>query len=143
MAESNWLKQRSLLAFMAAPIISKSPDSYFRDKVHFVRRFKGGLTKIHFFWTLYWLKVYPSECVAATHFRTSETNFHTKVDRGIDALNMLDEIHFEDRFENWDSVRPSCYVDGTDVMVTEVRPLNKKDFSNKFHRAGFRYQANR
>ncbi|KAJ3230389.1 hypothetical protein HDU77_001325 [Chytriomyces hyalinus] len=53
----------------------------------------------------------------------------------------MDEIHFEDRFENWDLEQPSCYVDGTDVLVTEARPQDAALFSHKFNHAGYRYQV--
>ncbi|KAJ3232665.1 hypothetical protein HDU77_000817, partial [Chytriomyces hyalinus] len=53
----------------------------------------------------------------------------------------MDEIHFDDCFENWDLEQPSCYVDGTDVLVTETRPQDAALFSHKFNHAGYCYQV--
>ncbi|KAJ3378127.1 hypothetical protein HDU80_002969, partial [Chytriomyces hyalinus] len=53
----------------------------------------------------------------------------------------MEEIHFDDRFENWNHLEPSCYVDGTDILVTEIHPQDADLFSHKFHHAGYRYQV--
>ncbi|KAI9328182.1 hypothetical protein BDR26DRAFT_864835 [Obelidium mucronatum] len=75
------------------------------------------LTKVHFLW------------------------FRQTVWQMIRIFNGMNEIHFEDRFEGWNSMVPSCYVDGIDVLIQETRPFNKGLFSHKFKHAGLRYQV--
>ncbi|KAJ3077853.1 hypothetical protein HDU99_000936 [Rhizoclosmatium hyalinum] len=36
----------------------------------------------------------------------------------------MTEIHWEDRFENWENLKPSCYVDGTDCPTHEIHPFD-------------------
>ncbi|KAI8821219.1 hypothetical protein BJ741DRAFT_681038 [Chytriomyces cf. hyalinus JEL632] len=149
---------------LASPHIGKSALSYHRHRDlwdrHFVAHF--GLTilsavdvwlivekffknyqllKIHYLWALHYLKVYPTEAVAAAKFNTSESNWRDKVFYSISCFGFMDEIHFEDQFEHWSCTQPSCYVDGVDMMVSEARPLDKDLFSHKFKRAGYRYQV--
>ncbi|KAJ3253937.1 hypothetical protein HDU77_004327 [Chytriomyces hyalinus] len=102
---------------------------------------KYRLLKIHYLWALYYLKVYPTEAVAAAKFSTSESNWRQKVYHSITCFGFMDKIHFGDQFEGWSCTQPSCYVDGVDMMVSEARPLDKDLFSHKFKRAGYRYQV--
>ncbi|KAJ3250255.1 hypothetical protein HDU77_006865 [Chytriomyces hyalinus] len=92
-------------------------------------------------WALYYLKVYPTEAVAAAKFSTSESNWRQKVYHSITCFGFMDEIHFGDWFKGWSCTQPSCYVNGVDMMVSEVQPLDKDLFSHKFKRAGYRYQV--
>ncbi|KAJ3388976.1 hypothetical protein HDU80_011587, partial [Chytriomyces hyalinus] len=86
---------------LASPHIGKSPLSYHRHQDLWDRRFvahfgltvhsavdvweivekffkKYRLLKIHCLWALYYLKVYPTEAVAAAKFSTSESNWRQK-----------------------------------------------------------------
>jgi hypothetical protein len=51
------------------------------------------------------------------------------------------QVDFEDRFINWDELRPSLYVDGTDIKVNEQCPLQRQDYSHKFRHAGLRFEV--
>eukprot|EP00474_Spongospora_subterranea_P011215 CRZ11673.1 hypothetical protein [Spongospora subterranea] len=53
---------------------------------------------------------------------------------------MLELIHFDDRWNNWQNLVPSCYVDGVDFQVFERSTWTKNDFSHKFGHAGLRYE---
>ncbi|KAI9344262.1 hypothetical protein BDR26DRAFT_857496 [Obelidium mucronatum] len=149
---------------LASPIISKSADKYLRARRDWSRRFASffglsvmsacdlwvivkpsmvslKLTKTHFLWGLYYLKVYPTESVAAATLGTSETNWRTKVKAVVNVFAECNQIEFEDRWIRWDILDPSMYVDGVDVPVTEARPLDKRLYSHKFKRAGYRFQV--
>ncbi|KAI9324481.1 hypothetical protein BDR26DRAFT_881241 [Obelidium mucronatum] len=147
----DWNKQLTLMVSRAAPLLNLSGDSFYRKKLVWKQRFvaKFGLsiqsavdlwlivaepvladklTKVHFLWCLNFLKEYNTELSSSSTFKTSPTNWR-------------DKIHFEDRFEGWNSMVPSCYVDGIDVLIQETRPFNKGLFSHKFKHAGLRYQV--
>ncbi|KAJ3223105.1 hypothetical protein HDU78_011412 [Chytriomyces hyalinus] len=160
----SWDDELASIIVRAAPIIGKSADSFNRHPViwkrHFVAHFglrvdlavdmweivhesfvAVCLKKECFLWALYFLKVYLTEATAVLKFSTSETNWHVKVKLAIDYFQETDEIHFDDCFENWDHKQPSCYIDSTDVLVTETRPQDAALFSHKFNHAGYRYQV--
>ncbi|KAI8846167.1 hypothetical protein BC829DRAFT_399113, partial [Chytridium lagenaria] len=89
---------------------------------------QSRLLRIHFFWTLNFLKTNMTNDVAASRFNLSATSWRTK-------------IFWEDRQDNWDYRHPSAYVDGVDFLVQEEPPLNKGLYSHKFKHAGYRYQV--
>ncbi|KAI9346841.1 hypothetical protein BDR26DRAFT_892762 [Obelidium mucronatum] len=102
---------------------------------------RDKLTKIHFLWCLNFFKEYTPERSAARRFKTSPSNWRDKIWRMISVFNQMDEIHFEDRFEGWPHLKPSCYVDGIDCLINEAGKFNKQLFSHKFNHAGLRYQV--
>ncbi|KAJ3279352.1 hypothetical protein HDU79_000683 [Rhizoclosmatium sp. JEL0117] len=57
------------------------------------------------------------------------------------VFNRMNEIHFSDWFENWQCKKPSCYVDGIDILIEEVYPFFKGLYSHKFKHAAYRYQV--
>ncbi|KAI9347655.1 hypothetical protein BDR26DRAFT_916055 [Obelidium mucronatum] len=140
---SIWLQQRQLMVSAATEFLGLSGDSFYRKKLVWKSRFAAtfglclesavdvwtiiakkvladGLHKVHFLWCLVYLKEYPTERSAAGRFKTSESNWRDKVHRMLRVFSEMDEIHFEDRFENWHCKAPSCYVDGIDVLIQEV-----------------------
>ncbi|KAI9350194.1 hypothetical protein BDR26DRAFT_851996, partial [Obelidium mucronatum] len=80
------------------------------------------LTNVHFLCCLNFFKEYNAEL--------SPTNWRDKVWRMICIFNSMNEIHFDDRFEGWNSMVPSCHVDGIDILIQETRPFNKGIFSH-------------
>ncbi|KAI9338240.1 hypothetical protein BDR26DRAFT_863263 [Obelidium mucronatum] len=160
----DWNEQLTLMVSRAAPLLNLSGDSFYHKKLVWKQRFvaKFGLsiesavdlwlivaepvladklTKVHFLWCLNFFKEYNTELSSWSTFKTSPTNWRDKVWRMIHNFNGMNEIHFEDRFEGWNSMVPSCYVDGIDVLIQETRPFNKGLFSPKFKHAGLRYQV--
>ncbi|KAJ3238950.1 hypothetical protein HDU78_003126 [Chytriomyces hyalinus] len=160
----SWDDELASIIVRAAPIIGKSADSFNRHPIiwkwrfiaHFGLRVDSAvdvweivlelfvaacLKNECFLCALYFLKVYPTEATAVSKFSTSETNWRVKVKLAIDCFQEMDEIHFDDCFENWDLEQPSCYVNGTDVLVTETCPQDAALFSHKFNHAGYRYQV--
>ncbi|KAJ3280198.1 hypothetical protein HDU76_009248 [Blyttiomyces sp. JEL0837] len=148
----------------ASPIINKPPQSYLRNRAVWERAFVGhfglkldsfldvwihvrdefqrqGLKRLHLLWALLYLKVYPTEILAASHLRTSPTNYREKVHVAVDILAELHGINMEDRWVKWNLDKPSCYLDGLDVIIRERRPIDKGLYSHKFHHAGYRYQV--
>ncbi|KAI8842060.1 hypothetical protein BC829DRAFT_302608 [Chytridium lagenaria] len=102
---------------------------------------QSRLLRIHFFWTLYFLKTYPTNDVAASRFNVSATSWRTKVNSMLTIMSNINTIFWEDRWDDWDYRHPSAYVDGVDFLVQEDRPLNKGLYSHKFKHAGYRYQV--
>ncbi|KAI9353418.1 hypothetical protein BDR26DRAFT_1002385 [Obelidium mucronatum] len=158
------LQQRQLMVSTAAEFLGLSGDSFYRKKLVWKSRFAAtfglclesavdvwtivakkvladGLRKVHFLWCLVYLKEYPTERSAAGRFKTSESNWRDKVHQMLRVFSEMDEIHFEDRFENWHCKAPSCYVDGIDVLIQEVCLFFKGLYNHKFKHTGYQYQV--
>ncbi|KAJ3061317.1 hypothetical protein HDU98_002767 [Podochytrium sp. JEL0797] len=152
------------LIVKASPVMNLPPNSYFRNRAVWGRRFIAfygitilsavdlwlivrnkfeafGLRKIHMLWGLHFLKCYPTEPVGAACFDTTESTWRKYVKLAVRCFAEMDEIHWDDRFVNWDCQAPSCYVDGVDILVCESRPLDRGLFSHKFNHSGYRFQV--
>ncbi|KAI9318832.1 hypothetical protein BDR26DRAFT_1016149 [Obelidium mucronatum] len=99
-----------------------------------------SLKKVHLLWALFHLKVYASIDVSSCRFGTTPPTWRKWVEIVLDRLLQLDVIHWDSRFENWNSLQPSCYVDGVHCYAEERRPIRRSDYSHKLNRAGWAFE---
>ncbi|ORY31116.1 hypothetical protein BCR33DRAFT_840685 [Rhizoclosmatium globosum] len=99
------------------------------------------IEKKHLLWTLFYLKVYSSIDVSASKFGVTAPTWRKWVELTLDSLSELNVIHWNDRFENWHSLLPSCYVDGVHCYAEERRPMYRGDYSHKLNHAGWAFEV--
>jgi len=85
------------------------------------------------FWTLYFLKNYPSEDTACSRWKTTRKTYRKWIWRVLDALffSLPFTVNFNNRFKGWTNKCPSFILDCTECAIVEPSDIEWEYYSKK------------
>lgn len=160
-----------LRRFIACFGCSPEACSMIWDCLKFQGRLPPKAAPVHLFWMLFFLKVYPTESVAADRFGCDEKTYREWVWTMMRAVANLDmvrsrshppswsaaasrhssliailnpigiQIRWENRYMNDNGSVCLVTVDGTDCPINEPSPFSPRWYSHKMNGPGVRYEV--
>jgi hypothetical protein len=98
-------------------------------------------TIIHLLWALHFLRAYDTVDALCHRLNVTAKTWRKWVWAMVAAIAQTDMVSWEDRFQGMvPGATALVTVDGTDCMIREPEPFDKKWFSHKFNGPGLRYE---